>query len=226
MLAAIDAADERAVGNWQSVIPAVLPPLRAALVAAMLAVGGCGGRGGPPPQPSPSARALTPLQKTLVHACRATQAKVDFPVQCPRRWPQPVGRNRPELRPLVRSRSVYILDGQNGFGHGRRHIFHVVLAGQAEPFGTWPTGVDRRNGLADPRETDRIATVDIHRSSAIVFRAPAYPRGGVHGGHIGVAWNSGGHGYVASVHGEHLSRAAMVNAAVALARSSQPLNRP
>ena len=58
-------------------------------------------------------------------------------------------------------------------------------------------------------------------SSAAVLEAPPYPQGGVHGGHIIVLWNAGGHGYVMSAHGEGMTRAAVIRAALRMARSSK-----
>jgi hypothetical protein len=35
---------------------------------------------------------------------------------------------------------------------------------------------------------------------ALLLRAAAYPRGGLHGGHVGVIWNQDGAGYALTLH--------------------------
>lgn len=68
----------------------------------------------------------------------------------------------------------------------------------------------------------RIATARVHGARAAVLREPPYPTGGIHGDHVLVLWNEGGHGYMVSVHGERLSRPALVSVVLAMARSARP----
>ena len=67
----------------------------------------------------------------------------------------------------------------------------------------------------------RIATARVHGTPATVLREPPYPTGGIHGDHVLVLWNERGHGYLVSVHGERLSRPALVSVALAMARSAR-----
>ncbi len=63
-------------------------------------------------------------------------------------------------------------------------------------------------------------TVDGQR--ARILREPPYPQGGLHGGHVIVLWNRGGHGYLVSIHGQGLSEHALVATATTLARAAVP----
>ena len=66
-----------------------------------------------------------------------------------------------------------------------------------------------------------IGSARVRDAPATVLQAPPFPRGGLHGGHVVVLWNEGGHGYLASVHGERYSRDELVAIALALARSAR-----
>src|SRR3954467_15467540 len=63
-----------------------------ALFAAVIALAGCGRANQAKPQPKPPSTGLTRIQEKVADGCRATQAQVDFPVQCPRSWPRPNGQ--------------------------------------------------------------------------------------------------------------------------------------
>jgi hypothetical protein len=67
----------------------------------------------------------------------------------------------------------------------------------------------------------RIAAARVHGAAATVLQEPPYPKGGIHGDHVLVLWNEGGHGYMVSVHGERPSRPALVSIALAMARSAR-----
>jgi hypothetical protein len=67
----------------------------------------------------------------------------------------------------------------------------------------------------------RVGSARVDDARATVLREPPYPAGGLHGGHVVVLWNEGGHGYLISVHGERLSQRALVSIALAMARSTR-----
>jgi hypothetical protein len=105
-----------------------------------------------------------------------------------------------------------------------------MLGGQARPFGPYDPALRISELRRVPMEGGglftsslpprRIATADLGGRRARVLSEPPYPRGGIHGGHVVVAWNQDGHGYLVSLHAERMPRAEQVRLAVAMARSA------
>ncbi len=137
---------------------------------------------------------------------------------------------------MARTSSAYLLDAENGFRRPGGHVFHLLVGGQRRPFGRWPSGVDpdlrvtthkvtvpQRGGgmFVQQLPARRIAVARVHGARATVLREPPYPAGGLQGRHVVVLWNEDGHGYLVSVHGERLSRLALVPVALAMARSAR-----
>jgi hypothetical protein len=147
------------------------------------------------------------------------------------------GAGQPKLRALGRTGDAYLLDAANGFSPRRTHVFHLLMGGQRRPFGQWPSGIDpdlrvtthkvvipQRGGgtFVQQLPARRITTTSVHGARATVLREPRYPVGGIHGQHVVVLGNDGGHGYLVSVHGERLSQPALVSVALAMATSARP----
>jgi hypothetical protein len=178
---------------------------------------------------------MAPTPTAITNACARTATSVSFPVLCPARWPSPRGRGG-RARLFESASDVYLLDAANGFTRRGGHVFHLLIGGQRRPFGHWPAGVDPRLRVTTRKVTTpiqgggefvqqlparRIATARIHGGRAAILQEPPYPAGGLHGGHVVVLWNENGHGYLLSVHGERLSRSALVSIAVSMARSAR-----
>ena len=68
----------------------------------------------------------------------------------------------------------------------------------------------------------RIGTATVHDNRAALLRAPPYPQGGIHGGHVVILWNQDGHGYLVSAHGVRMPQRDIINVALQVARSTQP----
>jgi hypothetical protein len=173
----------------------------------------------------------------ITNACAQAATSVAFPVLCPARWPPPRGRGARTARIFEKATDVYLIDAANGFSHRGGHVFHLLVGGQRRPFRHWPTGVDPRLRITTRKVTipiqgggqfvqqlpaRRIASARVHGVRADVLHEPPYPAGGLHGGHLVVLWNEDGHGYLASVHGERLSRRALISIALTMARSTRP----
>jgi hypothetical protein len=203
---------------------------------AVLMVAGCGGDDKPSPKTISAAR-LPGAPAAITDACAHVATSTDFSVRCPTRWPSARGRGAPKARAFERRSDVYLIDVANGFSRPGGHVFHLLLGGQRQPFGRWPAGVDAALRLTTRKVTiptqgggtfvqqlpaRRIATARVHGARAAVLREPPYPTGGLHGSHVVVLWNEGGHGYLVSVHGERLSRRALVSVGLAIARSTRP----
>ena len=203
------------------------------LLAAVLV--GCGGEDKPKPESGSVPRVpVAPAANT--RACERP-APSSFPVLCPRRWPSVGGHEAPKARLFGEAADAYLINVENGFTRRGGHVFHLMVGGQAEPFGRWPVGVDPHLRLTTRRVTTPqagggtfvqqlparpFANARIHGARAAVLQEPPYPAGGLHGGHVVVLWSKGGHGYLVSVHGERLSRHELVSIAVAIARSMRP----
>jgi hypothetical protein len=179
---------------------------------------------------------LTPTPTAIKDACARTATSATFPVLCPARWPPPRGRGGRTARLFERASSVYLLDAANGFTRRGGHVFHLLLGGQRRPFRHWPAGVDPRLRVTTRQVTipmqgggefvqqlpaRRIGTARVHGAGAAILQEPPYPAGGLHGGHVVVLWNENGHGYLVSVHGERLSRRALISIALSMARSAR-----
>ena len=201
------------------------------LLAAFLV--GCGGDDKPAPTNSSGPR-LQGAPLAITNACAKAATPSALPVLCPTRWPSPRGRGAPKARLFGEVSDVYLINVENGFSRRGGHIFHVMVGGQAQPFGRWPAGVEPDLRVTTRKVTipqqgggrfvqklpaRRIATARVHGAGAVVLQEPPYPAGGIHGGHVVVLWNEAGHGYLVSVHGERLSRHKVVSIALAMARS-------
>jgi hypothetical protein len=108
------------------------------------------------------------------------------------------GAGQPKLRSFGRTADAYLLDASNGFSRRKTHVFHLLVGGQRRPFGRWPSGVD-----SDLRVTTHKVVIPERGGGTFVQ-------------------HQGGHGYLVSVHGERLSRPALVSVALAMARSARP----
>jgi hypothetical protein len=190
------------------------------LLAALLV--GCGGDD-EPTRKSGSGPRLPAAPRAIADACAEAAASAAFPVLCPRRWPSPGGRGTarpgPKARLFEKAAGVYLVDVENGFRRRGGYVFHVLVGGQSRAFGRRLARADSDLRLVLPARTIRSARV--HGTRATVLEEPRYPAGGLHGGHVVVLWNEGGHGYLASVHGERYSRDELVGIALALARSAR-----
>ena len=60
----------------------------------------------------------------------------------------------------------------------------------------------------------RIDSATVHGNRAAVLREPPYPQGGIHGGHVVIVWNQGGHGYIVSAHGARMSQSDTISTAL------------
>jgi hypothetical protein len=133
---------------------------------------------------------------------------------------------------------VYLLNAFNGLDDRSAHIFHLLIGGQAHPFGVHWRAIDpglritthliqipKRGGgsFVQSRPARRIGMAVVHGLPAVLLQEPQYPQGGVQGGHVLALWDQDGHGYIVSVHGLSMTRAALIEAALALARSTGAL---
>jgi hypothetical protein len=110
---------------------------------------------------------------------------------------------------------------------------HLVVGAQAEPLPTGGAPGGPWSGDADPRLKLPGRLVVVRRTrvgsaDAIVLRAPPYPAGGVHGGHLVLLWNADGRGQLVSLHlsgatgPRRYSEGERVEAAVRIAESFRP----
>jgi hypothetical protein len=191
----------------------------------------------------PTRRSLPSAPPGVADGCRDASDAAAFDVLCPASWPQATRPAKVRLR-LYGSDAAYLLEAQSGFG-SRAPVFHVLFGGQRKPFPARFEGSGRLLRLttrrkvvpfyASPRggrvlghdvvemPTRLIRTTRVHGQTAGILKAPPYPKGGIHGGHMIVMWNERGHGYLVSAHSERSPRAA-TQAAIQIARSSQPLS--
>jgi hypothetical protein len=179
---------------------------------------------------------LAPAPTAITNACARAATSATFPVLCPARWPSPRGRGARKARLFEKAPDVYLIDAANGFSRRGGHVFHVLVGGQRRPFRHWPAGVDPRLRVTTRKVTTPIqgggefvtqlpargiGTARVNGARAAILQEPPYPAGGLHGGHVVVLWNEDGHGYLASVHGERLSRRALISIALTMARRSR-----
>jgi hypothetical protein len=154
---------------------------------------------------------------------------------CPTSWPITSAAGEPQVGAFDVAKDAYLLNAFNGLGDRSAHIFHLLLGGQARPFGAAYESLDpllrvttryvripmlRGGSFVQQRPATRIAGAIVHDSHAAVLREPPYPQGGLHGDHVIVLWDQSGHGYLVSVHGYGMTEAALVRAAIELARST------
>jgi hypothetical protein len=216
-------------------IPA--PWLAITLAAAMCA--GCDEtRDAPPASPEPRGGIpLAPAPRVVVSFCKKTRKPV--PVLCPtvfpRRAPPAPPPDRRDLsgRDFTPSRYAGYLVNFNDPRARTRDLGHVVLAAQPRRF-----SLDGAPGADWPRAGQRpdaemrigaagtvVRRTAVHGRPAIVVRSKPYPAGGIHGGHVVVAWNEGGDGYLVSLHyiggRERYDEAQRIGAALTIARSAR-----
>jgi hypothetical protein len=185
---------------------------RVVTVIGVVALAGCGGGDARPP-----GIPLGPTPAAVGRACAHVHAAM--PVACPSRWPRGSSRMAPELEDLTRPKFRGYLLSLNQAGFRTSDFGHLILGGQPRPFALrGRTGADRRLGII---RAAVVRSAQVGAAPALVLRAPPYPRGGVHGGHVIVLWNRGGHGYLVSLHfaGGHArySQAQRIDAALAIA---------
>src|SRR4051794_37147393 len=175
-----------------------------AATAVTLPASSCDGR-------SPSAErtaAAIPLGSTpapVLRLCRRLQRGSE--AECPSQFPR-----RPASHVLVESLTPH---GYRGYlasfnieGFSGDDVGHVILGSQPRPLPLrgrpdepWPSA----GAIADPqlklgRGLRLLRHVRVGGAAGLALRAPPYPAGGVHGGHVLVVWNSGGRGYLVSLH--------------------------
>lgn len=156
---------------------------------------------------------------------------------CPATWPHHRGPGQPKLQFLGSTTDGYLIDASNGSSRRGAHVFHLLLGGERRPFRPGPTGIDPALRVTTRRVTipmkgggefvqalpaRRIATATVHGNRAAVLRAPPYPQGGVHGGHVVIVWSENGHGYLISAHGARMPQRDIVSVALQVARSTRP----
>jgi hypothetical protein len=152
-------------------------------------------------------------------------------VLCPTRWPHRLRSRVEDGRDLTRPGFAGYLGTFNDPAFHTADLGHIILGGERRPFSLsgrrgarWP-----RRGQAKPDPgSGFVGRIHVVRRStvgsdpALVVRTMPYPAGGIHGGHVVVLWNHGGHGYFVSLHFAGLPRAERIAAALAIARSSRP----
>jgi hypothetical protein len=210
---------------------AVIPSL--ALWLALL--GGCAHE-----ESEPAASLPPPAPPGVAEGCRDAAEVAGFEVLCPDRWPDAGRPAKARLR-LYGNDAAYLLEAQSGFG-SRSPVFHVLFGGQRKPFPAGFEGAGRALRVTTQRVTTPIykggertgrdfvvslptrvvGTTSIHGRRAAIFKAPPYPKGGIHGDHSIVMWNEGGHGYLVSTHSETSPRAA-TRTAIRIAQSTAAL---
>lgn len=212
--------------------------LAATAALALMLFAGCGDD----PQRAARDFPLPPAPAGVADGCHEAAGVATFPVACPTDWPDAGRPAKVRLR-LYGGDVAYLLEAQTGFG-SRSPVFHVLFGGQRKSFpagfegggkqlrvatrrvttpifkGGEPTG---RTFVVE-RPTRRVGTTHIHGQPAGILKAPPYPQGGIHGDHMIVMWNEGGHGYLVSTHSE-ASRRAATRTAIQIARSTKLLAR-
>ena len=186
-----------------------------------------------------AARGLTPTPDVVKTACKRARASVDFTILCPTHWPRTRSPSSPSLRWMTKTKRVYLLNAFNGLRDRSPHVFHLLIGGQQRDFGKRWTAIDpglrvttglvttpiRGGGrFVQQRPARRIGTTTVAGHAAVVLQEPAYPQGGLQGGHIIILWNAAGHGYLVSVHGLSLSIPALIQLGTAVASSAAKPN--
>jgi hypothetical protein len=196
--------------------------------------------------PDRAAQPLPVLPRTIVARCAGMSASRDVRVLCPRALP--AGRWQTVHASLREGRCAYLADLETR-PPGSGAAFHALAGGRCGPWPLattrtrrWPRAVPLagdlglvgalplRPGQAErdqrwvrlaahgPRDT-RVAG-----HPALLLRAAAYPRGGLHGGHVAVIWNQGGAGYALSLHFSARDDAGDVRHALELLRAARAMS--
>ena len=194
---------------------------RLAAVTLVLLAGGVGvGTGGSGDGDERMQLRLAATPQELVDRCERLTARKHLTVLCPSKLAiSAAGGTVYPGPPLCRPSRTYLLEygvrARDGAFSGR-----VLVGGALRPFrlhGAAPEGLPAVLGL--PPGGRVLARPTVHKSPAVVVAAS---RGGVHGGHVVLLWNEGGHGYLVSVGGgadrRELARAA-IGVAQAMRRS-------
>jgi hypothetical protein len=153
-------------------------------------------------------------------------------VLCPARWPHRPRSHVEDGRDLTRPGFPGYLGTFNDPGFRTADLGHVILGGERRAFSLlgrpgaiWPLRgqpkPDPDSGFVGRIHVVRHATVG--SDPALLVRPRRYPAGGIHGGHVVVLWNHGGHGYFVSLHFAGYPLTERIAAALAVARSSRPL---
>ena len=178
------------------------------------------------PAASPTHIPLGPTPTVVTNYLARTARRVDFPVPVPQRFPAlPASKTVGGSERTPRKPNVY-MGTFNNFAFKGTDGGHVLLGGQRRPFSlrghagqSWP-----RPGQPQPNKALSLPTrsrsvpikgggrfqqekpahilrrATVHATPALVLKAPPYPLGLIHGGHIIVIWNQDGHGYLVSIH--------------------------
>jgi hypothetical protein len=175
----------------------------------------------------------------VVRTCRALARQKRVPVLCPVRLPR--ARWTVRYRSLEHARTRYLIDLRVGDAGSGAH--HVLVGGRRRPFdlrsrdGQWPARVppsgefccsrpgdlgligarEQTAGIWEPVRMTVVRSVWLRQMPGLMLAAVAHPDGGIHGGHVALVWNQGGHGYVFSIHARHHERPTLHDQRVALA---------
>ena len=195
--------------------------MRVVVLAAVAILVGCGTDGRD--RPEPPAGATRAAGTEFLRRCAREAAGATVAVLCPTRLPTG-GFERP--RNYGDAPCTYLLNLEpRGFRKRAGIVFHLLFGGTCRPWdlqtrdGRWPArltparpGEDLRligatSLLPGQSEADRtrvalrvLRHARVGAAPALVLRNPPYPTGGMHGGHVSVAWNADGAGYVVSGH--------------------------
>jgi hypothetical protein len=202
-------------------------------LAGAAALGGCGGAGRKARDGIPLGAPPAAVARLCAEAARGSFAA------CPAVYPRRGASDQIESQVLTPKRYGGYLLSINDVSFKTADLGHVILAGQPRQFvlgggspgERWPQRADQkpdsRLGLPARIRGRRwlvlVEHVDVG-GDAIVLRAAPYPAGGLHGGHVIVLWNAGGHGRVVSLHfgGGRYTERERIAAALAIARSERP----
>ena len=203
----------------------------------------------------PTAIPLGAVPAPVVAFCDQRARRHAFTVLCPTRYPrtrqsQVTLTGRSLLGPSFYWASFNDAAGFDGDDEG-----HLLLGGQRLPFSlagsqgqTWPrpgqprpvkqlplprlitVAKDGGGSYVSQRPARVLGRAAVNGRKALVLVAPAYPEGGLMGGHVIVLWNRLQHGYMLSLHfsagpgGRPFSLAQRVSAALKIAATFAPVS--
>jgi hypothetical protein len=198
----------------------------------------------------PARITLGPTPTAVLHVCAERAHMQTFPVACPTRYPQAKRSHIAATGAVLRGPSFYWASFNDAAGFPDGDQGHLILGGQRLPFSltgtpgqTWPRPGQPRpvrqlplpRLLTTPMQNGktyiaqlpaRVITHDaLNGTPALVLTAPAYPEGGLSGGHLIILWNTRGHGYFISIHfavsptGASYSESERLTTAIAVAES-------